>query len=158
MLKYADTKIVFSEIPDEITLAINITNCPIHCPECHSKYLWKDFGTDLTSDELNKLVKNNSGITCVGFMGGDNRESELYKLIYFLKKNYPYKIAWYSGKDYLSESIDYSLFDYIKIGRYDPNYGPLNNPNTNQKLYQIDKFKYNIIGFKDITSKFWNNV
>ena len=35
---------------------------------------------------------------------------------------------------------------------------PLNNPNTNQKLYQIDKFKYNIIGFKDITSKFWNNV
>ncbi len=44
MLKYVDTAIVFSEIPGEITLAINISGCPNHCQGCHSKYLWKDYG------------------------------------------------------------------------------------------------------------------
>jgi len=39
MLKYTTAQVVFSEIPDEITLAINLSNCPIHCPNCHSKEL-----------------------------------------------------------------------------------------------------------------------
>ena len=30
MLKYAYTKIVFSEIPDEVTLGISLTGCTIH--------------------------------------------------------------------------------------------------------------------------------
>ena len=28
MLKYVDTDIVFQEFPDEVTLAINLSNCP----------------------------------------------------------------------------------------------------------------------------------
>ena len=47
MLKYVDTKVVFQEIPDEITLAINISNCPCHCPGCHSSYLAEDIGNAL---------------------------------------------------------------------------------------------------------------
>lgn len=39
MLKYVDTAIVFSEIPDEVTLAINISGCPNKCKNCHSQYL-----------------------------------------------------------------------------------------------------------------------
>ena len=39
MLKYLDTMVTFSEIPDEVTLCINLTNCPYHCPDCHSKEL-----------------------------------------------------------------------------------------------------------------------
>ena len=39
MLKYVDTKVVFAEVPDEVTLAINISNCPCHCDGCHSEYL-----------------------------------------------------------------------------------------------------------------------
>lgn len=31
MLKYVNTGIVFQEIPDETTLAINISNCPCAC-------------------------------------------------------------------------------------------------------------------------------
>ena len=41
MLKYVNTGIVFQEIPDEVTLAINISNCPCRCPGCHSRYLPK---------------------------------------------------------------------------------------------------------------------
>ena len=40
MLKYVNCGIVFQEIPDEVTLSINISNCPCHCPGCHSNYLW----------------------------------------------------------------------------------------------------------------------
>lgn len=44
MLKYVNGGVVFQEIPDEVTLSINISNCPCHCPSCHSQYLWKDIG------------------------------------------------------------------------------------------------------------------
>ena len=45
--KYLDTQIVFAEIPDEITLAINITNCPFRCPDCHSPELQRNIGNNL---------------------------------------------------------------------------------------------------------------
>ena len=44
MLKYVDTLVTFSEIPDEITLCINISNCPCKCPGSHSSYLAQDIG------------------------------------------------------------------------------------------------------------------
>ena len=72
MLKYVNTGVVFQEIPDEVTLSINISKCPCHCPGCHSKYLWEDIGEPLTAMQLNELVKEYiNEITCVCFMGGD---------------------------------------------------------------------------------------
>ena len=47
MVKYVNTEVVFEEIPDEITLAINVSNCPNQCPGCHSPYLREDIGEDL---------------------------------------------------------------------------------------------------------------
>ena len=47
MLKYADYDIVFQEIPNEVTLAINISNCPNRCVGCHSPYLMEDVGEEL---------------------------------------------------------------------------------------------------------------
>ena len=52
MLKYVDTKVTFAEVPDEISLCINISNCPNHCEGCHSPYLAEDIGTELTKDEI----------------------------------------------------------------------------------------------------------
>ena len=49
MLKFYNYDIVCQEIPDEVTLAINITGCPIHCPGCHSTWLWEDCGDVLCS-------------------------------------------------------------------------------------------------------------
>lgn len=43
-MKYVDTKIVFQELPNEITLAINISGCPCACIGCHSSYLSQDIG------------------------------------------------------------------------------------------------------------------
>ena len=72
MLKYVDTRVVFAEIPDEITLAINISNCPCHCKGCHSPYLAEDVGEYLKMSTLLHLCDRNEGITCVAFMGGDS--------------------------------------------------------------------------------------
>ena len=44
MLKYVDTLVSFQEVPDEISLCINISNCPCHCDGCHSPYLADDIG------------------------------------------------------------------------------------------------------------------
>ena len=45
MLKYVDYDIAFQEIPDEVTLAINLSNCP-HRAGCHSPHC-DDIGKNL---------------------------------------------------------------------------------------------------------------
>ncbi len=62
---------MFREVQDEITLAINISGCPCRCKGCHSEYLALDIGEPLTAPALDSLVKGNTWITCVSFMGGD---------------------------------------------------------------------------------------
>jgi anaerobic ribonucleoside-triphosphate reductase activating protein len=150
MVKYHNAMVVFEEIPNEITLAINITNCPCKCEGCHSKFLWADTGTPLTFNELDELIKKNDGITCVCFMGGDAEPSYINELAEHLSDN-NLKIGWYSGKDKLSDAINLVLFNYIKIGHYIESLGGLNKKTTNQKLYEV--VNGDLI---DITEKIWS--
>lgn len=152
MIKFVDTKIVFQEVPDEVSLAINITGCKNNCKGCHSPYLAEDIGKVLTLDVLEHLIRKNQGITCVSFMGGDSDTVRVDGLAEFVRKCFPsLKVAWYSGRDELSEHIYISNFDYIKLGHYDEECGPLSNPNTNQRMYKISKGE-----LIDITNRFWN--
>ena len=153
MLKYVDTLVSFSEIPDEISLCINLSNCPNNCPGCHSPYLKEDIGTALTYSELMKLLDKNNGISCVCFMGGDKEPWEIQRLAQFVKER-GLKVAWYSGKQNLHEDIYVANFDYIKLGPYIEELGPLNNKNTNQVMYKIDHIA-NKPFVVDITSRFW---
>ena len=153
-MKYVDYEVVLREIPDEITLAINISNCPYHCEGCHSPHLWEDIGTTITPMELVNLIDFNKGITCVAFMGGPFEE--VNSASNFIHLVYPeLKTAWYTGSSALPIE-EYSL-DYIKIGRYMKSKGPLNVPTTNQRLYKIDKLnEQGFKGLQDITSRLWN--
>ena len=157
MVKYHNAMVVFEEIPNEITLAINITNCPCKCPGCHSKFLWADTGTELTFEELDKLIKKNDGITTVCFMGGDSEPKYINELAEHIIKTTPdtIKVAWYSGRDTISDEISVNNFDYIKIGHYDDNLGALNKKTTNQKLYKVYFDKDDKPMLDDITSLFW---
>ncbi len=138
MLKYTDTKVVFREIPDEITLAINISGCPCACEGCHSSYLAEDIGEELNEEALTKMVGRNDNISCISFMGGDREPYEVSRLAKFVKDNYPaIKVGWYSGRDELLEDVDIVNFDYIKIGSYQSALGGLDSPTTNQRLYRI---------------------
>ena len=153
MLKYVDTKVVFAEIPDEITLAINISGCPCNCKGCHSSYLAEDIGEPLDLQHLTNLIDSNKGITCVGLMGGDANPSEVDDIAQDIKEYYPeLKVGWYSGRQELSKDIELGNFDYIKLGPYKEEFGPLNSKTTNQRFYKVSDGE-----LVDITSKFWKH-
>lgn len=153
MLKYVDTKVVFAEIPNEITLAINISGCPCNCKGCHSSYLAEDIGEPLDLQRLTNLIDSNKGITCVGLMGGDANPSEVDDIAQDIKEYYPeLKVGWYSGRQELSKDIELSNFDYIKLGPYIEEFGPLNSKTTNQRFYKVNGKE-----LIDITSRFWKH-
>ena len=153
MLKYLNTQVTFSEVPDEITLCINITGCKNGCKNCHSSYLAQDIGTELTFNEVRKLIKKNSGISCIALMGGDAEPDKINTLASFIINHYNYiKVAWYSGRQELSNSIDLSNFDYIKLGPYKEEFGPLNSMTTNQRFYKVNGKE-----LVDITNEFWKH-
>ena len=139
MLKYVDSKVTFTEIPDEITLCINISNCPCHCEECHSSYLAEDIGKPLDLEALTNLIDSNNGISCVCIMGGDANPSEVDDIAQDIKEYYPeLKVAWYSGRQELSKDIDLENFDYVKLGPYIKDRGPINCKTTNQVLLEVE--------------------
>lgn len=153
VLKYVNTGIVFQEIPDEVTLAINISNCPCHCPGCHSQYLWMDVGEPLTTAIIERFIHDyGSEITCICLMGGDAEPESVNGLAKFIHREYPkYKVGWYSGRSVISSRIRKSDFDYIKLGPYIAHLGCLKDRTTNQRLYK------RVMGedFIDITARFW---
>jgi len=153
-----DTTVVFSEIPDEISLCINISNCPCHCPGCHSSYLAQDIGEELNESVIDDLISSNNGISCICFMGGDAEPALIDQFAKYVKEKYPnLKTAWYSGREELSDKVDIVHFDYIKVGPYIEEKGPLNVKSTNQRLYKFDHTP-NIHPsqyMKDITYRFW---
>ncbi len=141
MLKFASYDIVFQEVPDEVSLAINISACPNHCPGCHSPHLQEDIGTPLDETVLADLLDTYQGaITCVCFMGGDIDSKAVEELAYFVKQQTGnhIKTAWYSGKPNLPQNCNLSYFDFIKLGPYIEKYGGLDSPSTNQKFYKIE--------------------
>ena len=153
MLKYVNTDIVFQEIPDEVTLAVNISNCPCRCPGCHSTYLWQDIGQPLTGDVMDTLMRRyGDGITCVCFMGGDGDPDDVASLSRYMHEKYPgIKLGWYSGRTETKRHTAASLFDYVKSGPYKEALGGLKSKTTNQRLYKRDGNGQ----FVDITSRFW---
>lgn len=161
MLKYNSTLIAFAEIPAEISLCIEISGCPVHCPDCHSKHLWEDIGEPLTVEVVSDLIAKNEGITTVCFMGGDRRPHEIYALAKWVRENTNLKVGWYSGMP-LRQDIPLDDFDYIKTGPYKKELGGLNSITTNQRFYAVrnkyayhsDEVMYRYL--EDITYKFQN--
>lgn len=153
MLKYVDTLVGFSEVPNEISLCISISNCPCKCVNCHSAYLAQDIGEPLDLQHLTNLIDGNKGITCVCIMGGDANPSEVDDIAQDIKEYYPeLKVAWYSGRQELSKDIWLENFDYLKLGPYIEELGPLNSRTTNQRMYKVVDNK-----LVDITHKYYDN-
>lgn len=153
MLKYVNTGIVFQEIPDEVTLSINISNCPCHCPGCHSQYLWQNIGEPLTAIVIDDFIRRyGNDITCICFMGGDAEPTYIGTLARYIHREHPkYKVAWYSGRQHIPAIVKKTDFDYIKVGPYIEHLGCLKESTTNQRLYK------HAVGddFTDITDRFW---
>lgn len=153
MLKYVNTGVVFQEIPDEVTLSINISGCPCHCPGCHSKYLWGDIGEPLDHEAMERMIADyGSDITCICLMGGDGEPEAIDELAHYIRNSHPrLKVGWYTGRVRISPKVNQGNFDYIKVGPYIAHLGGLKDKTTNQRLY-----KRTADGtLSDITSRFW---
>ena len=140
MLKYAGYDIVFQEIPDEVTLALNLSGRPNGCPGCHSPHLQRDEGEALTPGALERLLERyGREITCVCFMGGDAAPGEVAALARHIARTTggTIRTGWYSGRPALPPEFDPLAFDYVKLGPYREKLGGLNCRTTNQRLYRI---------------------
>ena len=149
-LKYLNYYIGYQEVPNEITLCINISGCPHHCEGCHSQYLWEYEGNYI-SDNIDALQDKYRGmITCICFMGGDQNLEELAELLFKVKNLYKLKTCVYSGSDNIS-ILDNTLqyLDYLKVGRFDEELGGLDKLTTNQRFYKVNNCK-----LIDITNTF----
>ena len=148
MLKYIPslTDTVIEEIPDRVTLAVEITNCRGNCPGCHSPFLRDDIGEELTEAIIDKLLSDNFGINCFLFLGEGSDSAALLKLARHIKRSWPaVETAVYSGRESVDQEF-YDVFDYVKTGPYMEARGPLNSRNTNQRMFYHGE---------DITSRFW---
>lgn len=149
MLKYIPslTDTVIEEIPDRVTLAVEVSNCRGNCPGCHSPFLRDDIGEELTEAKIDKLLADNFGINCFLFLGEGSDPQALLRLARHIKLSWPsVETAVYSGRESVDKEF-YDIFDYVKTGPYIKASGPLNNRNTNQRLFYHGE---------DITSRFWN--
>lgn len=156
MVKFTEAIVGFAEIPDEISLCINISNCQNNCIGCHSPYLKENIGEELTCKKLVELINNNKGITCVCFMGVGNDWTALYDLIMYINIKIPsLKIAIYDGNDYFDNDF-IELVDYYKVGHYDKDLGPINNPTSNQRLFKV-LHEEDYATIEDITYKFYKH-
>lgn len=155
MIKYTNTQIVMAEIPTEVSLAFNISNCQNNCIGCHSPYLRDNVGQLLDAQNLDKkILKDIPYITNILFLGEGNDQEALIEEAVEFKELYNKKISLYSGRTEVEDYL-YKIFDYIKVGPYIEKFGPLNNPNTNQRLYKTNN---DINKREDITNIFWRKI
>lgn len=83
---------------------------------------------------------------CVLFLGEGNDIDGLFRLNDFIKEKFNIETAIYSGRDNVEDSF-FEHFDFVKIGSYQMDKGPINVETTNQRLFYKKE---------DITYKFWN--
>ena len=149
MIKYIPelTDIVLEEIPDKVTLAVEISNCRGSCPGCHSPFLKRDIGEELTPAVVDKLIADNFGVNCFLLLGEGRDKDALLRIAAHLRERHPgIERAVYSGRPEVEPEI-YAAFDYVKVGPYIAECGPLNERTTNQRMYYHGE---------DITPRFWH--
>lgn len=61
------TSVVMEEIPDKVTLAVDISNCTGLCEGCHSPFLRTDIGLELTPERVESMLADNFGVNCFLF-------------------------------------------------------------------------------------------
>ena len=147
------SQIVYQEVPNEISIAFAITGCPHRCEGCHSPELRENIGIPLV-ENIEKILyyTESPPVTCVCFMGGDQNQDDLIAASK-IAHEYGYKVCLYSGLDdakMICKELMEQL-DYLKIGSYQKDKGPLNKRTTNQRMFKRTHEDH----WVDITNKFW---
>ena len=153
MLRYIDFGLSHMEIPGEASICIYITGCPNRCPDCHYPELQSKDSSELLGENLDTILAFYNPIaSCVCFLGeGEAGDAEQSELINYAEKAHErgLKCCLYSGRDTVIEGWMH-VFDYVKLGSYRKDCGPISSSTTNQRMYKkVSK------GYMDITREFW---
>jgi anaerobic ribonucleoside-triphosphate reductase activating protein len=152
MLLYASAGISELEIPNKKSLVIYISECSNNCEGCHTPYLHYKYGDELKEnfEILFQVYKNYFDILCILGEGKEtieDKEEIKYYCEYAHLNNKEFCL--YSGR--VCDIEEWMInFDYVKLGSYKNEYGPLTSKSTNQRL-----LKRNFNSFEDITYLFW---
>ena len=139
MLYYTEAALSHREVPYETSICIYISGCINHCVDCHypelKQYNYGDPLSKYYSDILNLYLQQAS---CVCFLGeGSGSPSDRAELCHYVSyaNALNLKTCLYCGRD--TDIEDWMcVFDYIKLGSYQPSLGPLTSPFTNQRMYK----------------------
>lgn len=136
-MNFLSKQVVFTEVPNEISLSYLITGCPVRCPGCHSKDSWNaKVGRELSREQLiSDLKKYDGWLSCVLFMGGEWEKDNLIQLLNICR-DFGLKTALYTGLENAEGEILQCL-DYLKTGPYRAERGGLDALTTNQKLINV---------------------
>lgn len=141
-LSIFDVCVSFREHPHYLNLTLFIDGCPRACKGCSWKGVKKDSHvfdcasfSELLSNYLNK-------VECVVFLGGDWLGTKLLPFLDIVHSQ-GFVSCLYSGADSLSE-LNFQVLknlDWVKIGSWKEEFGPLTSPTTNQRFYKLENGK-----------------
>ena len=138
MIQYTGCTITGQEVPGEISLCFNITNCPHRCEGCFSPELRENIGESLLPDLPSYIARCQGMITCVCFMGEGNDLVALSQALSLVQAS-GLKACLYTGCDEVSAfSALLPLLDYLKVGSYKRDKGSLTSRTTNQRFYSVN--------------------
>ncbi|WP_127717167.1 anaerobic ribonucleoside-triphosphate reductase activating protein [Halobacteriovorax sp. HLS] len=133
-MNFLAVDITFQEVPNQVSLVISFTGCPVRCKGCHTKEMWNARnGVEFTNATFLNLMKKYRGlISCVCFFGGEWDEARLLELL-IIAKNHNLLRCLYTGDEAVSKEI-LSELEYLKTGPWIQELGGLESPLTNQKF------------------------
>ena len=137
---FYNTNIVLQEVPNEISICFNISGCQLNCPGCS----WRNVDMqpkELSRDYYLEILDQNVGLaSCVVFMGGEWKRSELIWLLESARER-GYKTCLYTGQNSITLDL-LRLLDYIKMGPWRPQKGGLNHKSTNQVFFKLEQITH----------------
>ena len=140
MLKYTDYTIVFQEVPDEVSLAINLSGCPYRCKGCHSPHLQQETGEELSERVLSGLLQSYAhAITCVCLWEVTPKVEAVCRLATYCSYRMGRETQKQPG---IRETISLILqaagcFDYVKTGPFLEALGRIRPKNDQPTIIQV---------------------
>ena len=131
--------ITFQEVPDEVSLSFLITGCPMRCKGCHSPTSW-NINKWIELNLLEEIKPYKNLITCVLFLWGEWHRDELIKNLKICEDLW-FKTCLYTWLEHIDDDEIIWLLDYIKYWSYKQELWWLDNPNTNQRFYNLNTWE-----------------
>lgn len=136
-LRFTVERVVWLEVPGEVSLAFTISGCPLRCKGCHSSESRNPNAGQLLTEEyfLARLQQYQGLISCVLFLGGEWQPTELIHLLRIAREQ-QLNTCLYTGFEIIAPDL-LPYITYLKTGPWVAELGGLDSPTTNQRFTDL---------------------